>query len=76
MHTAKVVKVINHGTNVQLLCSDERGLLSVYFEYKPFSLFIRSLQKAGLKLNSLLIDFNQDIVRVPALGKCSDYSRY
>jgi hypothetical protein len=74
MQTAKIVRFFNHGTNVQLLCEDERGLLSVYFKHKPFGRLFRALHKAGLKLNGLPIKFNRDIIRVPALGKRSDYS--
>ena len=74
MQTVKVVRAFTHGTNVQLLCADERGLLSVYFEYKRFNLFLRSLQKTGLALNGLSISFDRNTVRVPVLGKHSDYA--
>ena len=69
MQTAKVVRVIDHGTIVQLLCADERGLLSVYFDHKPFGLFYKAIQKAGLKLKGLQIKYDRDMVLVPALGK-------
>lgn len=69
MQAGKVVRVIDHGTSVQVLCADERGLLSIYFEHKPFSLFYNLIRKAGLKLDGLQIEFNRDMVHVPALGK-------
>jgi hypothetical protein len=69
MQTAKVVRIFDHGSNIQVLCADEWGLLSVYFEHQPFHLFNKLVHKAGLKLNGLQIQFNRDMVRVPALGK-------
>lgn len=69
MQTAKVVRAIDHGTFIQLLCADDRGLLSVYFDHKPFGLFCKTIQKAGLKLKGLRIKYDRNIVRVPALGK-------
>jgi len=64
MQTAKVVKSFNNGSNVQLLCADDNGLLSVYFQHKPYASFIMALQKAGLKLDGLLIRFNRYVVSV------------
>jgi hypothetical protein len=69
MQAAKVVRVIDHGTIVQLLCSDERGLLSVYFDIKPFDLFQKIVKKAGLSLNGLEIEFNMEMVSVTSMGK-------
>lgn len=65
----KVARVIDHGTIVQLLCADERGLLSVYFDPKLFGLFCKTIQKAGLTLKGLEIRYDGDVVHVPALGK-------
>jgi hypothetical protein len=69
MQTGKVIRVIYHEQNVQVLCADERGLLSVYFEQTPFISFYKLVRKAGLKLAGLQIEFNREMVRVPALGK-------
>lgn len=65
MRIAKIVRVIDHGTNVQLLCSDDRGLLSVYLEIKRFAHFCRAVRKAGLELLGLQIKFNRDTVLIP-----------
>ena len=69
MQTAQVVRAIDQGTIVQLLCADDWGLLSVYFEHKPFNLFHKAIQKAGLKLEGLHIRYDRDRVHVLALGK-------
>jgi len=69
MQAATVVRVINHGDNVQVLCADERGLLSVYFKQIPFISFHNLILKAGLKVPGLQIEFNRRMVRVPVLGK-------
>jgi hypothetical protein len=69
MQTAQVVRATDHGTIVQLLCAADRGLLSVYFEHKPFSLLYKAIQKAGLELKGLQIRYDRDRVHVPALGK-------
>ncbi len=69
MAHGKVVKSIDHGTNVQLLCADERGLQSVYFEPKSFESFRRLLEKTGLELNGLQLEFNRELVNIPSLGK-------
>lgn len=69
MQTGKVVRTIDNGLNMQVLCADERGLLSVYFEHKLFSMFTRFVQKSGLKLCGLQIEFNRQMVHVPALRK-------
>jgi hypothetical protein len=69
MREAKVVRAIAHGTNVQVLCTDERGLLSVYFEHKPFVSFYKLIKNAGLKFTGLQIEFNREIVRIPSIGK-------
>ena len=74
MHAAKIIRFFNHSNNVQLLCEDERGLLSVYFKHEHFGRFFRALHKAGLKLNGLPIKFNHEVVRIPALGKHGDYA--
>jgi hypothetical protein len=64
MQSGKIVRVIDHGTIVQILCSDERGLLSVYFDNKPFSNFQKVIKKAGHSLYGLEIEFNTESVRV------------
>jgi len=69
MQIAQVVRATDHGTIVQILCVDDGGLLSVYFEHKPFSLFYKAIQKAGLKLKGLQIRYDRDRVYVPSLGK-------
>ncbi len=69
MQKAKVIQVMVHSTNVQLLCADERGLLSVYFEHQPFSLFNKVIHEAGLTLKGLQIEFNRSIVHVTVLHK-------
>jgi hypothetical protein len=69
LHAGKVVKVMDHGTIVQLLCADDRGLLSVYFEIKPFELFQNMVKKAGLSLKGLEIEFNSEIVNITRNGK-------
>ena len=73
MQTGNIIRIFNHNNNVQVMCSDDRGLLSVYFEYGHFASFCKIIKKAGLKLNGLLIKFNRDIVRVPALGERKEY---
>lgn len=74
MQTGKIVKVLDHGSNVQLLCADERGLLSVYFEQKFYGSFSKAVKKAGLTPNGLLINFDKRVVGVPALRKQWEYS--
>ena len=74
MQTGQIIRIINQGPKVQILCADERGLLSVYFDNKPFSTFFKAVKRAGLRLNGLLINFNRDAIRVPALGNGKEYS--
>jgi hypothetical protein len=69
MKTANVVRAIDHGTFIQLLCADEGGLLSVYLSRKRFGLLCEKIHRAGLKLHSLPIKYDRDIVHVPTLGK-------
>lgn len=69
LHTGKVVKVMNHGKIVQLLCSDDRGLLSVYFDIKPFEIFQNVVKKAGLSIKNLEIEFNAEMVNITLKGK-------
>jgi hypothetical protein len=66
---AKIVRAIDHQTNVQVLCTDERGLVSVYFEHKPFCSFYKLIQNAGLNFAGLQIEFNREMVRIPSIGK-------
>jgi hypothetical protein len=68
MQTAKIVKAIDLGVNVQLLCADDRGLRSVYFKPKPYKSFLKTIQRSGLKLNGLQINFDREAVLVPFLG--------
>lgn len=68
LRSASVVRFINHGTNIQLLCSDERGLLSVYLAPKTFASFYKKIHKSGLRLAGLIIKFNRELLGVPALG--------
>ncbi len=76
MQTAKIIRIFNLGAKVQILCADERGILSIYFEQKPFYLFARAIKRARLKLNGLLINFNRDVISVPALGNGREYSTH
>ena len=69
MHIAKVIRVNDLGNTIQLLCVDDSGLSSVYFEYEPFRLLYKAIQKAGLKLKGLQIRYERDRVYVPSLGK-------
>jgi len=69
MQEGKIARVIAHKTNVQVLCTDERGLLSVYFEPKPYISFYKRIKNAGLKFAGLQIEFNHEIVRIPSIGK-------
>lgn len=69
LQSAKVVRAIHNGTNIQLLCSDERGLLSVYFEPAPFTSFYKLLRRSHLKLADLPVEFNREIIRVPSIDK-------
>jgi hypothetical protein len=76
MQTGHIVRIFDLGAKVQILCADERGLLSVYFERKPFSQFVKAVKRARLKLNGLCINFNKDVIRVPALGNDREYSTH
>ena len=69
MQTAQIVRATDHGPIVQVLCADDRGLLSVYFEHKPFSLLYKALRKAGLNLEGLQIRYDRNRVYVLALDK-------
>ena len=69
MQTVQIVRAIDHGTVVQLLCADERGLLSVYFDHERFGLFSKAIQKAGLKLRGLRIKYDGDRVLIEQLAK-------
>jgi hypothetical protein len=71
MQEGKIVRVIDHTTNVQVICTDERGLLSVYFEHKPFVSFYKLIQNAGLKLAGLQIEFDREMVYIPSIGKAA-----
>jgi hypothetical protein len=75
MSSAQIVRVIAHQTNVQVLCADERGLVSVYFDPDPFASFCKLVKRSGLKLPGLPIEFDRESVHVSALGKtCKIYS--
>jgi len=73
METGKIVRVFNNGYNVQVMCTDDRRLLSIYFENGRFRLFDKIIRTAGLKLNGLQINFDHDTVRVPSLSKRREY---
>jgi hypothetical protein len=64
LRTAKVVKAIDHGCNVQLLCADEWGLVSVYLDHKPFSLLKRVLKRAGVELGGASVAFDREIIQL------------
>ncbi len=68
MRSASIVRFINHGTNIQLLCTDERGLLSIYLSPETFASFNKKIHRSGLKLAGLLIKFDRFVLGVPALG--------
>jgi hypothetical protein len=74
MQTGQIIRIFNHGTKMQMLCADERGLVSVYFDRKPFYSFFRAIKRAGLKLNGLQINFDRNAIRVPALSKDREFS--
>ncbi len=73
MKTGKIVKIFNNVNNIQVMCADEGGLLSVYFGCDQFLSFQKAIKKAGLKLNGLLINFDRYTVNVPAMGGRKDY---
>jgi hypothetical protein len=76
MQTGQIVKIFDQGATVQILCADERGLLSAYCELKPYRSFIKKIKRAGLKLNGLLINFDSNEIRVPALRNNRGYSTH
>ena len=69
LHIAELVRVFDHGNNIQLLCSDTRGLLSVYLDPETFNMFNRAIHRAELKLKGLEVEFNREIVRVVGVQK-------
>jgi hypothetical protein len=69
LQTARVIRPIDNGCQVQLLCSDDFGLLSVYFDPGQFEVFLNYLYKANLDLGGLLIAFDRDRVLIPQRGK-------
>ena len=73
MQTGNIIRIFDHSNNVQVMCSDDRGLLSVYFEHGHFSSFCQIIKKAGLNLHGLLIKFDRDTVRIPALSENKEY---
>jgi hypothetical protein len=69
LQSGKIVRVIDHGPIVQILCSDDRGLLSVYFDKKPFELFQNIIKKVGLTMKGLEIEFDMEKVNITVNGK-------
>jgi hypothetical protein len=69
LQSARIVRPIYHGDFVQLICSDTRGLLSVYFENAQFDIFLTYLYKTNLDIYGLLIEFDRDRVFLPLRGK-------
>ena len=69
MQTAKVIRATDLGTPVQLLCTDDGGLSSVYLEHKPFSLFYKTILKARPKLKGLQIRYDRERVQVLSIDK-------
>ncbi len=69
LRRAKVIKAIDHGARVQLLCEDDGGLLSVYLDQGPFEAFERVLGKAGMELKGALIGFDEEVVQLAFCGK-------
>jgi hypothetical protein len=69
MRSARVIQAIDHGSIVQVLCADERGLLSIYFDNKPFNNFMKILKKAGLTLKALEIKFDLETVSITSKRK-------
>jgi len=67
---AKVIKAVDHGNNVQLLCTDDRGLLSVYLNQKLFGEFNKMFSQTGSPLKGTIIGFDRDNIRVTSSGKC------
>ncbi len=74
MHTGQIIKIFDLEVNLQILCKDERGLLSIYLNRKPFNSFIKAIKKGGLQLNGLLIHFDENMICVPALKNNRRYS--
>ena len=70
LQKACVVRPIDKGDVIQLLCSDDRGLLSVYFDPGQFEIFLNYLYTVSLDLEGLHIQFDKDRVFVPRCGKC------
>ncbi len=68
MQSGEIVKIFDHGNQVQILCLDDRGLLSIFLEHKQFYSLLRVIKRTGLKVNGLLIKFDKDVNKVPALG--------
>ena len=66
---AELVRILHHGNNVQLLCKDTWGLVSVYLEPDTFDSFKDVVQRAGLKMKGLKIEFDSDVVRVTGKRK-------
>ena len=69
MQIAVLVRILHHGNNVQLLCKDTWGLISVYLEPDTFASFKNAVHRSGLKLKGLKIEFDSEVVRVTGKGK-------
>jgi hypothetical protein len=74
MKTGQIIRILDLDVNVQILCKDERGLLSIYLDRKPFNTFIKAIRKNGLKLNGLLVHFDKNMICVPALKNNPGYA--
>jgi hypothetical protein len=59
-----VVKATDLGSKVQLLCSDEHGLLSLYLDRKDFCDLTRIICQRGLELKGTLIRIQGQQVQI------------
>ncbi len=64
LRRAFVMRAKDLGGKVQLICSDDLGLLSVYLDYRPFCLLTRILCQSRQEMRGTLIEFNRELVRV------------
>jgi hypothetical protein len=64
LQRASVMRARDLGGKVQIICTDDHGLLSVYMDYSPFCQFTRILCESGLKMKGTVIEYNRELVRV------------
>jgi len=76
MQKAQVVRAIDHNSIIQLLCTNGLNLVSIYFEPESYGLFCRVIEKAGLKLERLPIQFDRQKVHVLVLRNTWGFSHH